>query len=94
MFPWGVSCGYMKKINIKSKRDRRGVLKGYHVNKLVVKPLIRKTKQYSVGCLKQGCVLLEKLEEIDEAIAIIAWEVARQVKGANKSQPIPWACEG
>jgi hypothetical protein len=74
----------MKKTKTKSKGKRRGSYHVCHVNKLIVKPLARKIRQQGVECLKQGTTLFEKLEELDESIAIIARELKRQGEQGKK----------
>jgi len=74
----------MKKIKTRSKGKPRGNYHVCHVNKLIIKPLARIIRKQGVEAIKQSTALVEKLEEIDESIAIIARELKRRGDQGNK----------
>jgi len=58
-----------------------GVLSMSEAKRLLVKLSALRLQGRRVQDLKQGRKILQKLEDLDESIAIVARELARQIKG-------------
>ena len=77
-FTVGLSCGNMK--NTKNASKSSGALQDHHVNTLLVRPLARRINQQRRDCIAQGNRILNKLQEVNKTIEIIARQFARQAK--------------
>ena len=69
----------MKNIHNRKEDVCRGLQEG-QLRMFVVLPLERRIDQHAVASLKLGRRILEKLQEVDDSIEIIAREIARQAK--------------
>jgi hypothetical protein len=71
----------MKSVNNPAPKSAPGVFRR-HLNEFVVRPLAHLINRQRLDCIEQGRKIFQKLDELDDLVAIIARELSnRKVEG-------------
>lgn len=71
--------------NTKKQTERNRALQEGQVGKLIVKPISYRIKQYRTECQMQHTEILNKLQEVNDSVDIIARHLMR--KEADRAKP-------